>query len=54
MSIYDRQERVNAIFTAALSAPRPENYTTHAAYTEAFDAYQAEIMQPLRDKLTGI
>lgn len=47
------QQARNALFSAALAAPQPRDYPTHDAYTEAFDAYQAGTMQPLRDKLAA-
>ncbi|MDQ0756100.1 hypothetical protein [Arthrobacter sp. B3I4] len=48
-----RQQARNALFSAALEAPQPRDYPTHAAYAQAFDAYQAGTMQPLRDKLAA-
>lgn len=48
-----RQVARNALFSAALSAPQPSDYPSHAAYVEAFDAYQAGTMQPLRDGLAA-
>jgi hypothetical protein len=46
-----RQKARNALFSAALTCPQPNNYPTHAAYVEAFDAYQASTMRPLREAL---
>ena len=48
-----RQQARNALFSAALSAPQPRDYPTHAAYMAAFDAYQAGTMQPLRNRLAA-
>ncbi|WP_235563953.1 hypothetical protein [Arthrobacter sp. Soil763] len=48
-----KQEARNNLFAAALRAPQPNGYPTHAEYTAAFDAYQAGTMQPLRDKLVA-
>lgn len=50
-----RQEARNRLFAAALQAPQPGQYPTqtHAAYAEAFGAYQASTMQPLRDELAA-
>ena len=49
----ERQAARNALFAAALSAPQPGNYSTHAAYAQAFEAYQASTMQPLREQLAA-
>ena len=48
-----RQNARNALFAAALRAPKPEDYPTHEEYAEAFDDYQDETMQPLRNRLAG-
>lgn len=48
-----RQQARNALFAAALHAPAPRDYPTHAAYAQAFEAYQAGTMQPLREKLAA-
>jgi hypothetical protein len=45
-----RQAARNALFAAALQAPQHGDYPDHAAYAQAFEAYQAGTMQPLRDK----
>jgi hypothetical protein len=46
-----KQAARNKLFAAALSAPQARNYPTHAAYAQAFEAYQADTMQPLREQL---
>lgn len=48
-----RQAARNALFAAGLQAPQPNAYPTHAAYTQAFEAYQASTMQPLREQLAA-
>lgn len=48
-----RQAARNALFAAALHAPQHRDYPSHAAYAEAFEAYQAGTMQPLREKLAA-
>ena len=48
-----RQAARNALFAAGLRAPQPNSYSTHSEYTAAFDAYQVDTMQPLRDKLAA-
>ncbi|MEV4991234.1 hypothetical protein [Pseudarthrobacter sp. LMD1-1-1.1] len=48
-----KQAARNALFAAGLRAPQPNAYPTHAAYAQAFEAYQAGTMQPLRDKLAA-
>ena len=53
MTTNTKQQARNALFSAALSAPQPKDYPSHAAYMEAFDAYQAGTMQPLRNKLAA-
>ncbi|MGN7250071.1 hypothetical protein [Arthrobacter sp. SAFR-014] len=46
-----KQAARNQLFAAALQAPQPAHYATHAEYTLAFEAYQASTMQPLREQL---
>ena len=53
MSKKNKQQARNALFAAALHAPQPRDYPSHAAYTQAFDAYQTATMQPLRNKLAA-
>ena len=48
-----RQQARNALFAAALEAPQHRDYPNHAAYAQAFEAYQAGTMQPLRNKLAA-
>lgn len=48
-----RQAVRNELFSAALQAPAPRDYPNHAAYAQAFEAYQAGTMQPLRKKLAA-
>jgi len=48
-----RQAARNELFAAALQAPQHRDYTSHAAYAQAFEAYQAGTMQPLREKLAA-
>jgi len=48
-----RQQARNALFAAALQAPQHRDYPNHAAYAQAFEAYQAGTMQPLREKLAA-
>jgi hypothetical protein len=48
-----RQAARNELFAAALQAPAPRDYPNHAAYADAFEAYQAGTMQPLREKLAA-
>jgi hypothetical protein len=42
-----------ALFAAALACPARQNYPTFAAYGQAFDAYQATTMAPLRATLAA-
>ncbi|QFG09610.1 hypothetical protein HYQ00_gp66 [Arthrobacter phage TripleJ] len=49
----ERQAARNALFAAALQAPQPGHYPTHAEYALAFEAYQATTMQPLREQLAA-
>lgn len=53
MSAQTKQEARNNLFAAALRSPQPNSYPTHTEYAQAFDAYQAGTMQPLRDKLAA-
>lgn len=48
-----KQAARNDLFAAALQAPQHRDYPTHAAYGQAFEAYQSGTMQPLRDKLAA-
>lgn len=48
-----KQTARNALFAAALQAPQPGQYPTHAAYAVAFEVYQSGIMQPLREQLAA-
>lgn len=48
-----KQAARNALFAAALEAPQHRDYTSHAAYEQAFEAYQADTMQPLREQLAA-
>lgn len=48
-----RQAARNALFAAALQAPRHRDYPNQGAYAQAFEAYQAATMQPLREKLAA-
>jgi hypothetical protein len=48
-----RQQARNALFAAALQAPQPALYSTHAEYALAFEAYQATTMKPLREQLAA-
>ena len=48
-----KQAARNRLFAAALQAPQHRDYPTHAAYAQAFDAYQAGTMQPLREQLAA-
>ena len=48
-----KQAARNALFAAALKAPQHSEYTSHAAYAQAFEAYQAATMQPLREQLAA-
>lgn len=42
----ERQAAVGALFAAALQAPSPID-------GDAFDRYQADVLQPLRDRLAA-
>lgn len=46
-----KQAARNELFAAALRAPQHRDYPSHAAYAQAFKAYQASTMQPLREQL---
>lgn len=48
-----RQAARNALFAAGLKAPQPNSYPTHAEYAQAFEAYQAATMAPLREQLAA-
>lgn len=48
-----RQAARNELFAAANHCPQPGQYPNFAQYATAFEAYQAETMQPLRDKLAA-
>jgi hypothetical protein len=48
-----KQAARNALFAAALKAPQHRDYPNHAAYGQAFEAYQAATMQPLREALAA-
>lgn len=48
-----RQEARNALFAAAVEAPQRNDYASYAEYTAAFNAYQANVMQALRDNLAA-
>lgn len=48
-----KQAARNRLFAAALEAPQPNLYATHAEYAQAFEAYQASTMQPLREQLAA-
>ena len=48
-----RQAALNELFAAALRAPQHRDFKSHADYAQAFEAYQAGTMQPLREKLAA-
>jgi hypothetical protein len=48
-----KQAARNALFAAVLQAPQHRDYPNHAAYAQAFEAYQAGTMQPLREQLAS-
>jgi hypothetical protein len=48
-----RQAAVEALFRAGAACPQRPDYATFAAYAQAFDAYQADTMAPLRAQLAA-
>lgn len=53
MATNTKQAARNELFAAALRAPQHHDYPNHAAYGQAFEAYQTSTMQPLREALAA-
>lgn len=53
MTTKAKQAARNALFAAALQAPQHRDYPNHAVYGQAFEAYQTQTMQPLRESLAA-